>query len=235
MLHEAMAGFVDRGEIPGIVTLVAKGAHADVDALGTMTTGGSEPMKRDTIFRIASITKPITAAAAMILVDDGKLKLDDAIDRWLPEMANRKVLKSIQLQLDDTVPARRAITVRDVLTFTFGFGSVMAMPGTYPIQKPVADGHLGGDGLPHPSQFPAMDEWIRRLGALWGFGMSVDIHQENPWNVPGRFGWDGGYGTSAYSDPKNDFVGILLTQRCMDSPEPPQVLNDFWREAYRSR
>jgi CubicO group peptidase (beta-lactamase class C family) len=60
------------------------------------------------------------------------------------------------------------------------------------------------------------------------------LHQEKPWNVPGRFGWDGGFGTSAYSDPKNDFIGILLTQRLMDSPEPPAVLEDFWRLAYQS-
>jgi CubicO group peptidase (beta-lactamase class C family) len=64
--------------------------------------------------------------------------------------------------------------------------------------------------------------------------MGVNIQQDEPWTVPGRFGWDGGFGTSAYSDPKNDFVGILLTQRMMDSPEPPAVFNDFWKHAYRS-
>jgi CubicO group peptidase (beta-lactamase class C family) len=68
----------------------------------------------------------------------------------------------------------------------------------------------------------------------WGFGMAVDIHRENLWNVPGRFGWDGGFGTSAYSDPKNDFIGILMTQRLMDSPEPPAVFKDFWTHVYRS-
>jgi len=68
----------------------------------------------------------------------------------------------------------------------------------------------------------------------WGFGMAVNIQQDKPWMVPGRFGWDGGFGTSAYSDPKNDFVGILLTQRLMDSPEPPAVFKDFWMHAYRS-
>lgn len=68
----------------------------------------------------------------------------------------------------------------------------------------------------------------------WGFGMGVNIHQDKPWTVPGRFGWDGGFGTSAYSDPKNDFVGILMTQRLMDSPEPPAVFSDFWMQAYRA-
>ncbi len=68
----------------------------------------------------------------------------------------------------------------------------------------------------------------------WGFGMGVNIQQDEPWTVPGRFGWDGGFGTSAYSDPKNDFIGILLTQRMMDSPEPPAVFKEFWTFAYRS-
>jgi CubicO group peptidase (beta-lactamase class C family) len=68
----------------------------------------------------------------------------------------------------------------------------------------------------------------------WGFGMGVNIQREEPWMMPGRFGWDGGFGTSACSDPENDFIGILLTQRMMDSPEPPSVFMDFWRHAYRS-
>jgi CubicO group peptidase (beta-lactamase class C family) len=68
----------------------------------------------------------------------------------------------------------------------------------------------------------------------WGFGMGVNFQPDKPWMVPGRFGWDGGFGTSAYSDPKNDFIGILMTQRLMDSPEPPAVLDDFWTHAYRS-
>ncbi len=68
----------------------------------------------------------------------------------------------------------------------------------------------------------------------WGYGMSVDIHREKPWNAPGRFGWDGGFGTSAYADPKNDFIGILFTQRLMDSPVPPPAYQDFWKYAYRA-
>jgi CubicO group peptidase (beta-lactamase class C family) len=68
----------------------------------------------------------------------------------------------------------------------------------------------------------------------WGFCMAVNIKRDKPWMVPGRFGWDGAFGTSAYSDPKNDFIGIILTQRMMDSPEPPAVFDDFWSRAYRS-
>jgi CubicO group peptidase (beta-lactamase class C family) len=67
----------------------------------------------------------------------------------------------------------------------------------------------------------------------WGFGMAVDIQAHHAWNVPGRFGWDGGFGTSAYSDPTNDFVGILLTQRLVDSPEQTAVSRDFWTQVYR--
>jgi CubicO group peptidase (beta-lactamase class C family) len=182
-LHLTMAGYVERSDIPGIVTLIARGDEIHVDAMGTKTVNGTEPMRRDTIFRIASITKPI-AAAAMILVDDGKFRLEDSVERWLPELANRRVLRSIDSQLDDTVPAKRSITVRDVLTSTFGFGSVMAMPGTYPIQQPIRDGHLGGDGPPHPFLTPGTDEWMRRLGALplmhqpgerWLYNTSCDV------------------------------------------------------------
>jgi CubicO group peptidase (beta-lactamase class C family) len=68
----------------------------------------------------------------------------------------------------------------------------------------------------------------------WGFGMAVNVKRDRLWMVPGRFGWDGGFGTSAYSDPANDFIGILLTQRLMDSPEPPPVYDDFWSHAYRA-
>jgi CubicO group peptidase (beta-lactamase class C family) len=63
--------------------------------------------------------------------------------------------------------------------------------------------------------------------------MSVSLRREKPWLVPGRFGWDGGFGVSAYSDPANDFIGILMTQRMMESPEPPAVFEDFWGGAYR--
>ncbi len=165
-LRATLAKHVDAGDLPGLVALVARGDEVRVDAIGTLTVGGAQPMGRDTIFRIASLTKPIAAAATMLLVDDGKLRLDDSVERWLPELANRRVLKSIGSELDDTVPARRAITVRDLLTSCHGFGSVMAMPGTYPIQRAIRDGKLGGDGPPHPSQYPGPDEIMRRLGAL---------------------------------------------------------------------
>ena len=126
-------------------------------------------MKRDTIFRIASLSKPITAVAAMILVEECKLRLDESIEPWLPELANRRVLKSISSQPDDTVPARRAITVRDLLTFRMGFGSVMAMPDTYPIQKLIREYRIGGDGPPCPRKRPARKNGCRSSARCRGW------------------------------------------------------------------
>lgn len=126
-LHDVMAGHVERGKLPGLVTLVSRRGEVHVDAIGTIEFGGSEPMRRDTIFRIASLTKPVTAAA-MILVEECRLRLDDPVDPCLPELADRKVLRSIDAPLDDTVPANRPITLRDLLTFRLGYGAVMAPP-----------------------------------------------------------------------------------------------------------
>src|SRR5207248_8222259 len=87
----------------------------------------------DTIIRITSITKPVTAAAAIILVEECKLRLDDPVDRWLPELPDRKVLHAIDAPVGDTVPAKRAITLRDLLTFRLGLGMIMVFPDRYPI------------------------------------------------------------------------------------------------------
>src|SRR6266566_4414735 len=148
-MHNVMAGYVERGDVPGLVTLVSRRGETHVDAIGTRTVGESAPMRRDTIFRISSMTKPITAAATMILVEECKLRLDDPVDRWLPELADRKVLKRLDGPLDDTVPAKRPITLRDLLTFRMGFGIVMAPPRTYPIQAAIDD-LLLGQGPPQP-------------------------------------------------------------------------------------
>ena len=134
-MHHVLSGYVERHEMPGLVALVSRHEDVRMETLGTQSFGHPAPMKQDTIFRIASLTKLVTAVAAMILVEECKIRLDESIEGWLPELANRRVLKSISSQPDDTVPAVCAITVRDVLTYTMGFGSVMAMPDTYPIQK----------------------------------------------------------------------------------------------------
>src|SRR5438105_10407685 len=129
-MHAVMAGYVERGDVPGLVTLVSRRGETHVDAIGTTALGGRDPMRRDTIFRISSMTKPITAVATMILVEDCTLRLDEPVDRLLPELAGRRVLKALNAPLDATVPAKRPITVRDLLTFRMGFGIIMARPGT---------------------------------------------------------------------------------------------------------
>src|SRR5205814_6005642 len=88
-MQDVMAGYVERGEVPGIVTLVSRRGEVHVDAIGTKALGGSDPIRRDTIFRIASLTKPITAAATMILVEECKLRLGEPVDRLLAERADR--------------------------------------------------------------------------------------------------------------------------------------------------
>jgi len=375
-LHDVMAGHVESGDMPGLVTLVSRHGEVHVDAIGRLAFDGP-PMTRDTIFRITSMTKPIAAAAAMILVDEGKLRLDDSLDRWLPELANRKVLLAVDVPIHQTVPARRAITLRDLLTFRCGYGMIPVFPDRYPIQKAIAEAGLA-PGPVFPS-FPP-DELMRRYGSLqliyqpgerwlynagteivgvliarvagvtfgeflrdrifaplgmkdtgfhvppdkhhrfattyaydsatkklkvfdqpvtgkfssppvfengsaglvstaddfnafaqmllsggqlgskrilsaasvelmttdqlslenkqesqlflgdlgsWGFGMSV-VFKERDDATPCRFGWDGGYGTSWYSNPREQLTGILLTQRMMNSPQPPRVFLDFW-------
>jgi CubicO group peptidase (beta-lactamase class C family) len=384
-LRGAMQAHLDGGRMPGLVALVGRGGDTHVEALGTLAFGGPEPMARDTIFRIASMTKPVTAAAAMILVEECVLRLDDPVDRFLPELADRQVLRALDAAVDDTVPANRPITVRDLLTFRCGYGGLFVAPGTYPIQAVQAQAglapgpHLAAVGpdeyLRRLATLPLLDQpgeaWryhtgsdilgvlieraagqtygdfledrifgplgmkdtgflvppdkVRRLppaymadhatgavipfdepgaasrwakplplqsggaglvstaddyaafhrmllgkGALgktrilsrpsvllmtsdqltpaqqaeqamffgdnasWGFGMAVVTKRTDVGVAPGRFGWDGGYGTTAHADPNEDLVGVLLTQRMMDSPKPPTVFTDFWTSAYQA-
>ncbi|MEV6968709.1 serine hydrolase domain-containing protein [Hamadaea sp. NPDC051192] len=161
-LNEVLTRHVESGRIPGLVALVSRGGQTHVEALGTMRHDGGTPMRRDTIFRMASTSKPVTVAAAMILLDECRLRLDDLVQQWLPELADRQVLKRIDSPLDDTVPARRPITVRDVLTSTFGLGMDMTSLGT-PVMNAVFEQGLTPD-LPTP--MPEPDEWMRRLGTL---------------------------------------------------------------------
>jgi CubicO group peptidase (beta-lactamase class C family) len=165
-LHDRLAAQVERRTVPGLAALVARGADVHVEVLGTPALDDPAPLRRDAIFRIASLTKPIAAAGAMALVDDGVLSLDDAIERYLPELADRRVLRSLEGPLDDTLPAVRSITVEDLLTFRLGFGSIMAPPATYPIQ--VAEDELGLRTLGPPWPPPPLtsDEWIGRFATL---------------------------------------------------------------------
>jgi CubicO group peptidase (beta-lactamase class C family) len=382
-MHDVMAGHVAALDVPGVVTLVSRRGEVHVDAIGTKASGGSEPMRRDTIFRVASVTKPIVAAAAMILVEECKLRLDEPVDPWLPELADRQVLRAIDGPLDDTVPANRPISLRDLMTFRLGIGAVMVFPPRYPIQRAMAEAGIApGPMLPthasdelmerfgslplahHPGEkwmynsgsdilgvlisraigtsleeflrerifvpvsmndtafsvpeskldrlptaywtnfetgeFEVFDgvadsRWARpplfesgagglvstaddlltfgqmilnggRLGSErilsrpsvelmttdhitpaqkavsgffpgfwdnhgWGFGGAIVTRRDDLAST-GRYGWDGGYGTSWYVDPKEGLVGILLTQRVWDATGIPRVLLDFWTSAY---
>ena len=106
-MHRVLSWHIERKEMPGLVALVSHNDDVHIETLGTLAFDNTAPMKRDTIFRIASITKLITAVAAMILIEECKLRLDDPIDPWLPELANRKVLKTLASNIEDTVPATR--------------------------------------------------------------------------------------------------------------------------------
>jgi CubicO group peptidase (beta-lactamase class C family) len=383
-MRDVLGRHLESGAVPGLVALVSRGGDTYAEAMGTMHAGDAEPMRRDTIFRMASLTKPVTAAAVMVLVEECRIRLDDPVDEWLPELANRQVLSRIDAPLDDTVPAARPITVRDLLTFTFGFGVVLAPPDTYPIQTAIRE--LGLDTT-SPGFGP--DEWLRRLGTLplmhqpgelwqyhvgsdvlgvlvgrvtgrsleefarerlfeplgmkdtgfhvpadrihrlptsyahdpgtgalvvwdpaadgkyskppvfqaggdglvstaddyhafyrmllnkgtlggtrvlsrasvelmtmdhltpaqkaekdafgdhfgrhggFGFGMAVRTHRRDLASA-GQFGWDGGLGTTAYADPAEGIVGILLTQSAMDSAHTPRLHRDFWTAAYQA-
>ena len=121
------------------------------------------PMRRDTIFRLASMTKPITAVGAMILVEECKVRLDDPVDEWLPELKDRKVLRTIESPLDDTVPAKRPITLRDLLTFRSGYGEVAFLSPTCPLQKAMVEARLPLSEWPFAG---TPDEFMKRLGSL---------------------------------------------------------------------
>jgi CubicO group peptidase (beta-lactamase class C family) len=164
-MRAVLSAHVDAGRAPGVVALIARGDDVHVEAVGHMDLGGGRRIERDTIFRIASMSKPVTAVAAMILIEQCVIRLDEPIDDLVPELADRRVLKSMESELDDTVPADRPITVRDLLTFRMGNGLVLAPPDAYPILREV-NKRGGGAGPPKPSNEPPPDEWIARLGDL---------------------------------------------------------------------
>jgi CubicO group peptidase (beta-lactamase class C family) len=381
-MHDIMAAYVERGHVPGMVTLVARRDVVRVDVVGTKAVGGG-PMLRDTIFRIASMTKPIAAVAAMILVEECALRLDDPVDALLPELSGRRVLRSIDSPLEDTVPAGRSITLRDLLTLRMGLGAILAPPGQYPIQEAMDERGLS-PGWDPPILPP--DEYMKRLGELplvcqpgerwiyeigsdvlgvlisratgrsleaffqerifgplgmddtsfivpaekldrladcyrtdpdtgkldthdaaddslwsrppdfesgagglvstvddylafckmllgggayggerilsrpsvelmttdhltggqksdgevllgegvgWGFGISV-VSERTGLASPGAFGWDGGYTTSGHSDPEEEMVGILMTQRMAGNEISGMIHRDFWTSTYQA-
>jgi len=384
-VHRVLSGYVSRGAVPGLVAVLAKGDTTHVEVLGRRDADRGEAMSRDSIFRIASMSKPITAAAALMLVEDCVLRLDDPVDGFLPELADRRVLKSPDGPLDETVPANRPITLRDLLSFRPGFGGVWdpawpitaamrergvapSPPRLTPEPTPAPDlflrrlGELplvhqpgeawlyhtglavagvliarasgrsfpeflrrrifeplgmddtgfhvppekqerfvsayradpetgvltladpGENGIwAEPPLFPdgggdlvsTIDDYLafarmllgggsysgtrllsrpsvelmttdqltpgnRRHGGLtegiwdaagWGFGVQVTTARTGLAPV-GRYGWNGGLGTTWFNDPREELIGILLTQRLFQSPEPPKFCLDFETSAY---
>jgi CubicO group peptidase (beta-lactamase class C family) len=161
-LHDIMAGHVDRAAAPGLVSVVSRSGEAHVDVIGATALDGVAPMQRDTIFRISSMTKPITAVATMILLEECVVRLDEPVDRLLPELRDRRVVRRIDGPADDTVPANRPITVRDLLTFRMGFGGYF---GPCPLNDVAASLELSV-GPPQPSLPPEPDEWMRRFSTM---------------------------------------------------------------------
>ncbi len=154
--------------VPGLVALVARGDQVHVEALGSLSIGGPA-VQRDSLFRIASVTKPVTGAATLALVREGLLDLDEPVARLLPELAAPRVLRRMDGPLDDTAPARRPITVRDLLTFTFGFGltaEMFAAERPWPVVARADALHLATIGPPNPAEQPGPDTWIAGLGSL---------------------------------------------------------------------
>ncbi len=177
-LAERMREFERDERLSGVVTLVCRhGIVVHGDALGYQDVARKTPMRRDTIFRIASMTKPITSVAVLMLVEEGKLGLNDPVDRWVPELANPVVLRDTAGPLARTVPSPRPITVSDLLTHRSGLAYEDTSSG--PLSKALGESGLGGSNWTLPP-----DEWIRRLGRLplayppgmrWNYGLSTDV------------------------------------------------------------
>src|SRR3984885_1248899 len=157
-LRELLIRHVDAGTIPGGAALLGAG-NAEVVTAGVASIGGG-PMGEDAIMRIQSMTKAITSVAALRLVEAERLELDQSLVDWLPELADRRVLRDPAAELDDTVPSPRAITLRHLLTNTSGYGMVFQAS---PLQQAMAAN--GTEAGPEPPAIGA-DEWLRRLTEL---------------------------------------------------------------------
>ena len=180
-LRAILQRYVESGEIPGVVALVHQRGRQHVEVVGTMAFGSNQSVQRDTLFRLASTTKPITAVAAMTLVEECRLRLDDPIEPWLPELGNRRVLRTLESPLTDTVPAKRPITLRDLLTFRCGYGEVAFISPTCPYQEALVAARLPLSEWPFAG---TVDEFMKRLGGLplacqpgerWLYHMGAEI------------------------------------------------------------
>lgn len=180
-LHETLLRHVDSGQLPGLVAVISRRGAQHIDAIGTLGFDRTARMQPDTLFRLASVTKPITAVAAMILVEECRLRLDDPVDGLLPELANRRVLRTIDSELDDTVPAKRPITVRDLLTFRSGYGEVAFLSPMCPLQRALVEARLPLSTFAFPGTPDEFMQCLARLpladhpGERWLYHMSAEI------------------------------------------------------------
>lgn len=128
--QESIREAIDAGLLAGAVTLVwHAGEVRQVNELGYRDVDAGLPMQRDTMFRIASMTKPVTVAAAMSLLEEGRFALDDPVTTWLPELEDMRVLQDPQGDLDKTTPARRLITFDDLMTHRSGLAYAFSVLG----------------------------------------------------------------------------------------------------------
>src|ERR1700722_1711613 len=164
-LDAGLAGHASRGAGAGLGGLVARGGQVHVTTAGHLAAGDTAPIGRDAIFRIASLTKPVTGAAAMLLIQDGAMALGDPVERWLPELAARRVLRSYDAELSDTVPASRPVTVEDTLSFRLRVGCIFT-PDALPVIAAEARLGLKTLGPPWPPTPLSPDQWIAGLGSL---------------------------------------------------------------------
>ncbi|MEJ2818495.1 serine hydrolase domain-containing protein [Caulobacter sp. CCG-8] len=177
-VRPALQAFVDRGELAGAVTLTSQGGQVvQSEAVGWSDLETRTPMRSDTLFRIASMTKPITSAAALMLVEEGRIALDDPIARWIPELADPLVLRDAAGPLRDVTPARRPITVEDLLTHRAGIAYGFFSEGPL---KAAYERALGDPAMTRLT----VDEWLAALGGLplayqpgerFHYGHSTDV------------------------------------------------------------
>ena len=179
-LRDVLQPHVSDGPVPGVVAIVARGERVEVQVAGHADAEGRTELARDSIFRIASISKPVTAAAVLMLADDGVLALEDPVERWLPELAAPVVVATPASPVDDVVPVARPITVADLLTFRAGYGfpSDFSLPAV-----PLLFSELM-QGPPQPQAVAAPDDWMKRLaripmlhqpGEAWLYNTCSDI------------------------------------------------------------
>ena len=153
-LHHVMAGYIERKEVPGLVLLLSRRGEVYVDAIGTQAIDGGNLVGHDTIFRIASLSKPVVAVAALILVEECKLRLSST-SRWTGSCPSwpGKVLNASMGRPRRYGARRPADHLRDLLTFRMGFGVIMIPPGTYPIQRAAVEQGIRM-GPPRPQEQP---------------------------------------------------------------------------------